>query len=235
MEGIVYPAQMQTQSYGHLQVNATSILGSRPITGATVRVSITGQPNSMVEEAVTNVIGQTNSIDLLAPNLEYSMEPSVEQPYSEYDIEVVAPGFETVEISGAEILPGETAIQEVNMIPLDDAVGESAELFVIPPHTLFGDYPPKIAEAEIKSTDETGEIVLSRVVVPEFVVVHDGPPSDSSAQNYYVKYKDYIKNVASSEIYATWSAFNKPTIKKHGKLEVVKRIDLANTAFVSVC
>lgn len=204
MEGIVYPAQMQTQSYGHLQVNATSILGSRPITGATVRVSITGQPNSMVEETITNVIGQTNSIDLLAPNLEYSMEPSVEQPYSEYDIEVVAPGFETVEISGAEILPGETAIQEVNMIPLDDAVGESAELFVIPPHTLFGDYPPKIAEAEIKSTDETGEIVLSRVVVPEFVVVHDGPPSDSSAQNYYVKYKDYIKNVASSEIYATW-------------------------------
>ena len=34
--------------------------------------------------------------------------------------------------------------------------------------------------------------------------MHDGPPSDSGAQNYYVKYKDYIKNVASSEIYATW-------------------------------
>ena len=39
---------------------------------------------------------------------------------------------------------------------------------------------------------------------PEFIIVHDGPPSDSSAKNYYVKYKDYIKNVASSEIYATW-------------------------------
>ena len=52
--------------------------------------------------------------------------------------------------------------------------------------------------------DETGEIVLSRVVIPEFIVVHDGVPSDPSAQNYYVRYKDYIKNVASCEIYATW-------------------------------
>lgn len=204
MKGMVYPAQMQTQSFGHLQVNATSILGARPVTGATVRVSVTGQPNSVVEETVTNVIGQTSQLDLLAPNIEYSMEPSAQQPYSEYDIEVIAPGFETVEITGAEILPNETAIQEVKMMPLDEAVGDSAELFVIPPHTLFGDYPPKIAEAEIKPVDETGEIVLSRVVIPEFIIVHDGPPSDRSAQNYYVKYKDYIKNVASSEIYATW-------------------------------
>ena len=35
-------------------------------------------------------------------------------------------------------------------------------------------------------------------------MVHDGSPRDSTATNYYVKYKDYIKNVASSEIYATW-------------------------------
>ncbi len=51
---------------------------------------------------------------------------------------------------------------------------------------------------------ESGEIVLSRVVIPEYVIVHDGPPSDSSANDYYVPYRDYIKNVASSEIYATW-------------------------------
>ena len=35
-------------------------------------------------------------------------------------------------------------------------------------------------------------------------MVHDGVPTDSSAPNYYVPYRDYIKNVASSEIYATW-------------------------------
>ena len=40
--------------------------------------------------------------------------------------------------------------------------------------------------------------------MPEYIVVHDGSPRDTTAQNYYVKYRDYIKNVASSEIYATW-------------------------------
>ena len=52
--------------------------------------------------------------------------------------------------------------------------------------------------------DTSGEIVLSRVVIPEYVVVHDGSPNDSTAKDYYVRYRDYIKNVASSEIYATW-------------------------------
>ena len=42
------------------------------------------------------------------------------------------------------------------------------------------------------------------MVIPEYVVVHDGPPGDASARDYYVRYRDYIKNVASSEIYATW-------------------------------
>ena len=28
--------------------------------------------------------------------------------------------------------------------------------------------------------------------------------SDNTAKNYYVLYKDYIKNVASCEIYSTW-------------------------------
>ena len=59
-------------------------------------------------------------------------------------------------------------------------------------------------KSQIKPMTESGEIVLSRVVIPEYVIVHDGPPSDSSANDYYVRYRDYIKNVASSEIYATW-------------------------------
>lgn len=81
---------------------------------------------------------------------------------------------------------------------------DSEELFVISPHTLYAEYPPKIPENMVKDVSESGEIVLSRVVIPEYVIVHDGVPSDSGAKNYYVKYKDYIKNVASSEIYATW-------------------------------
>ena len=43
------------------------------------------------------------------------------------------------------------------------------------------------------------------MVIPEYVIVHDGDPEDPTARNYWVRYKDYIKNVASSEIYPTWS------------------------------
>ena len=114
-----------------------------------------------------------------------------------------AEGFEPVSISGAEILADVTAIQNISMRP-QVTQEESGEVFVIPAHTLYGEYPAKIAEDEIKPVTESGEIVLSRVVIPEFVVVHDGSPRDSTAKNYYVRYRDYIKNVASSEIYATW-------------------------------
>ena len=42
------------------------------------------------------------------------------------------------------------------------------------------------------------------MVVPQTIVVHDGVPTDRTARDYYVPYRDYIKNVASSEIYSTW-------------------------------
>ncbi|MEH2957964.1 peptidoglycan-binding protein [Candidatus Merdisoma sp. JLR.KK006] len=201
-----YPIKaMQTENTdkGRLQINVTSALGATPISGATVAIYYTGEPEKELEEVTTNDSGQTAELELSAPPLEYSVEPSEQQPYSEYTIEVTAPGYEPVEVSGAEILPNVTALQSIQMRPRQE--GEDYERFVIPAHTLFGDYPPKIAEAEIKPVNETGEIVLSRVVVPEYVVVHDGVPTDSSAANYWVRYKDYIKNVASSEIYATWS------------------------------
>ncbi len=190
--------------YGKLNVNVISDNTNRPIEGATVRITTESAPDRIIEEARTDAQGQLNDIELETPPLEYSMDPSANKPYSEYTIYVSAPGFETTEISGAELFSGETAIQNIDLIPADTAEPDSAELFVIPDHTLWGDYPPKIAESEIKTVDETGEIVLSQVVIPEYVVVHDGPPSDSGAKNYYVRYRDYIKNVASSEIYSTW-------------------------------
>lgn len=200
----VYPAQMDTQSTGELEVDVLSAVNNRPIADATINISYEGDPSNVLEEATTNNSGRTENIPLPAPPLDLSLEPSAEQPYSEYTITVSAPGFEPVVINGAEILPTVKAIQNISLDPLPSSDERTAESFVIPPHTLFGDYPPKIIEDEVKPVDESGEIVLSRVVIPEFVVVHDGPPSDTSAKDYYVRYRDYIKNVASSEIYATW-------------------------------
>ncbi len=187
---------------GKLQILVNTRLQNRPVADARVSVSYTGDPEQIIEELRTDGSGRTQELELPAPPLEYSMEPGMNQPYSEYTLQISAPGFAPVEISGSELLPGQLSRQPVLLEPLSPQ--EQYEDIVIPAHTLYGNYPEKIPEDEIKPTNETGEIVLSRVVVPEYVVVHDGAPSDSTAKDYYVRYRDYIKNVASSEIYATW-------------------------------
>jgi len=205
MSKSIYAAQENgSQFTGTLQVNVTSSVGFLPVRGATVTISNTDTPEVIIDQLTTDESGQTQQVELSAPDLEYSMEPSEPRPYTDYNIEVTAPGFEPVHIVGSEILPNELSLQAVSMNPLEVSEGQPEEDINIPDHTLYGEYPPKIPEDEIKIDPETGEIILSRVVIPEYVVVHDGLPNDSSAPNYYIRYKDYIKNVASSEIYATW-------------------------------
>ena len=187
---------------GKLQINVTSNVNI-PIESATINLTYAGQPDNVIEVLRTNNSGQTESIDLAAPPVDLSLtRDNIIQPYSEYSIYVTAEGYEPVDISGIEILTDTASVQEVKLTPAT-ATGTGSDI-VIPAHTLYGVYPPKVAEDEIKPVDESGEIVLSRVVVPETIVVHDGSPSDNTAKNYYVPFRDYIKNVASSEIYATW-------------------------------
>lgn len=189
---------------GMLAISVISGIGLIPIKNAKIRITITGQPELSLGDFFTNESGQTDNIELPAPPVELSLEPGEIRPYAEYDLEVTAEGYEDVTVSGTEVLSNAIALQNIRMNPIADP-GEVKDLVLIPDHTLYGDYPPKIPEDEIKPMNETGEIVLSRVVIPEYVIVHDGVPSDSSAPNYYVRYKDYIKNVVSSEIYATWN------------------------------
>ena len=199
-----YHMQMQQENIdtGQYQVTVSERLNNRPIENARVRISYTGAPDSTIEEVATDSSGRTPVIELKTPPLEYSMEPVEQQPYSEYTIQIEAEGFEPKEIAGSQVLADTLSRQPTTMNVMES--GETFQRIVIPPHTLFYEYPPKIEEAEIKPINENGEIVLSKVVVPEYIVVHDGPVNDSAAGNYYVRYKDYIKNVASSEIYATW-------------------------------
>lgn len=191
---------------GYLQVDVVSDANSFPVQDADIVIARTEEPDEIIEETRTNSSGQTENLPLDAPPVELSLSPEeTERPYAEYTIRITAPGFEPFVVSGTEVLADVTAIQGIRLRPLSNAsAGEQTETVTIPDHTLYGDYLPKIAESEIKPVIETGEIVLSRVVVPQTVVVHDGVPTNTSAANYYVPYRDYIKNVASSEIYATW-------------------------------
>ena len=188
---------------GKFQINVITIIGNRPVTGAKVRIYVSGNPDNVLYELLTNQSGMTDELELETPDIAYSISPSEPQPYAEYTVDVTADGYEPAEVSSNELLPDTTAILTVRMTPIKE--NDKFTRIVIPPHTLFGNYPPKIAEPEIIDSAETGEIVLNRVVIPEYVIVHDGVPTDPTAQNYWVRYRDYIKNVASCEVYATWT------------------------------
>ena len=189
---------------GNLNVIVTGTDSYSPLSSATIEIANTGEPNRILESVNTDRNGQTGNIELSAPPREYSMEPTDNQPYSEYNVKISAPGYQEGLVSGVQIFSGENGLQSIVLQPSEQTPDYVYNPIVIGGHTLWEYYPPKIAEPEIKPLSESGEIVLSRVVVPETFVVHDGVPGDSTATDYYVPYIDYIKNVACCEIYSTW-------------------------------
>ena len=139
---------------GNLQLYVLSSIRSQPVEDASVQISYTGDPDSIIEEVKTDANGMIPEIQLPAPPLEYSMAPSEYQPYAEYTFRISKEGFEDLDISGAEILPNATAIQRAVLSPQSDP--RTFEDIVIPAHTLYGEYPEKIPEDEIKPMDKIG-------------------------------------------------------------------------------
>lgn len=186
---------------GFLEINVFELTKGRPADNATVRISLPG--SSIAEELHTNSSGKTVRISLPAPPLEYSMKANMPRPFSEYDVSVFLQGFDPVHIRNVQIYSGATAIQNVYMQP--SVMKRPPHDIYIEPPAIWGNFPPKIPEHEVKPLPPSSEfVVLPNPVIPEYIIVHNGVPSNASADNYWVNFTDYIKNVASSEIYATW-------------------------------
>ncbi len=141
--------------------------------------------------------GLSEPITLPAPERALSLIPdSPEAPYSTYTVETSAAGYYNTIIRGVQIFADTGARQPVDLLPLPrSGVARGPLVYQIPPHALRLNYTPAV--------DYSTARVLDRVVVPEMITVHLGSPN-SFAQNVTVPFIDYIKNVASSEIYPTW-------------------------------
>lgn len=199
---------------GFLTVSVIDSNTNQPIENATVNIySIPESEQRLTkvyENLKTDSSGQITGLTLDAPDVNYSLDPSSPiRPYSIYSVEVSKDGYETVLIDGTQILATVEARQTVPVNlktrSRNSYSRQNEQVFDIPDHTLYGNYPPKIPESSLKPLPPpTGFVVLDNPVVPEFIVVHDGMPEDTSAPNYWIPFKDYIKNVASSEIYSTW-------------------------------
>lgn len=179
-----------------------------PIDGAKITVKAAEGNESLGPiDLTTDSAGLTKEVDLTAPPLEYSLDITNDKmPYSLYDITVERDGFKTLTINGCQVLPTRVAYQICNLEPSLGRGDMRQEVISVQPNTLYGNFPPKIPEQEDKPLPPPSSgVVLPEPVVPEYITVHQGVPDDTTAQNYRVPFKDYIKNVASSEIYSTWT------------------------------
>ncbi|MEG0843199.1 MAG: spore cortex-lytic germination protein SleC [Romboutsia sp.] len=198
---------------GFLTVSVTDALTNRPIKDATINIYSDANPgtssSTVFQNLKSNNSGQISNLNLAAPDIMYSLQPSEVRPYSQYTVEAIIDGYETVVIDGTQILPTIEARQNVPMMPKSRSRGsysrQNEEVYDIDEHTLYGVYPPKIPESSLKTLPPpTGFVVLDNPVVPEFIVVHDGLPENTGSKDYWIPFKEYIKNIAASEIYSTW-------------------------------
>lgn len=212
-----YPASMSRQSLGQFQIDVREEAAFKPIENATVAIKKSGTDAQTIESLTTDDSGQTITIELETPAKELSLDvENEEKPYAEYTIEVTKEGYEPTVVEGSQLLADTKAVQAAQLKSVETATAQSLmrrrrryrqeNVVFIEPHTLYQEYPPKIPEDDVKELpgEKEGFITLTEVVVPEYVVVHDGDPFDAAAPNYFVPFQNYIINVASSEIYATW-------------------------------
>lgn len=182
---------------GTIRVEVTTEGQALPIAGALVIVEnvVTGGRY----RSYTDVDGRIEPIGVEAPSPEASLTPdSEERPYSLYHVVVYAQGYTPVVVENVQVFGGIESIVPVDMTAqLGRARGNEAEVIDIPPNALESPEP-----REPEGPSENARI-LNRVYIPETITVHLGKPS-SSARNVRVSFLDYIKNVASSEIYPTW-------------------------------
>lgn len=190
---------------GILRVQSYAARQSAPMAG--VNITITGEGFTL--SRLTDAEGTAADIEIEAPACSLSLEEGNTAicPYAVCDLVAEKPGFQTVRIEGVQIFSGQVTLAPLEMVPSNARIVEPAEPVVIPPHALFSGEGGSGPAPESMIYPR----VLSDVVVPKTITVHLARPN-VAAQNVTVSFRDYIANVASSEVYPTWAAQNKPNL-----------------------
>lgn len=184
---------------GILRIQTYRPRQSAPVEGVTVVITGSG----FTAHRITDAEGNAEDVAICAPACALSLDENntTTLPYAVCSLTARKPGYRTVRIQGIQIFAGQVTLARPEMIP-DTEEGKDIvdPPVIIPTHALFagngGSGPAP--------TDHcTGSRVLDRVIVPKNITVHLGRPA-ASARNVTVSFRDYIANVASSEVYPTW-------------------------------
>lgn len=185
---------------GYLMMQARTAHDAVPLRG--VQISVLDDEQNRIYELTTDENGDTRSVSLETVDKSYSQnENFAGTPYVTYNVLARAQGFNTLFVADIPIFDGELAVLPLALVPMqeDQRSSEQTRITVgAPAVTMTGE-----REQEGPGREAGDQYVLRQVVIPNPITVHMGTP-DSTASNIQVSFPDYVKNVASSEIYPTW-------------------------------
>lgn len=173
---------------------------------ANVNINITAVVNNVAVYS-TNVTTDENGvygpIELPCPPRALSLDENntTQQPYAAYNITATNADYDDHIVQGSQVFGGQETLEDMAMLPQEetngaDTVRSQPDVVMVPAQALF------VGGNSTGPAPVDGR-VLGQVIIPEKVVVHLGRPS-AVATNVTVSFRDYIKNVASSEVYPTW-------------------------------
>lgn len=185
---------------GYLTMQARTAHEALPLQG--VRVSVLDDEQNRIYELLTDENGETRRVALETMDKRYSQDENFTgTPFVPYNVYAQAEGFEPVFVSAIPIFDGESAHLPLVLVPMQgrNREQEQTEIMVgAPAVSMEGERQQEGPE----DSGETGQ-VLRQVAIPNPITVHLGTPN-AVASNVQVSFPDYVKNVASSEIYPTW-------------------------------
>ncbi len=182
---------------GYLIIQARAAHNALPLKW--VQIWIMDQQEKHTYYVKTDESGETERIALETLDKTLSLDPNFSgTPFTSYDVFALAEGFHSVHIIGIPILDGETAIQTIEFVPLQRSQRTPSVTEI-----SIGMPAASMTENRYQEGPAAESRVLRQVVIPNPITVHLGRP-DAAASNVQVSFSDYIKNVASSEIYPTW-------------------------------
>lgn len=185
---------------GYLTIQARTAHEAVPLSN--VQITVTDDQGGTVYKLTTDESGETQSVPLETLDKGFSQNPSFSgTPFISYNVLARLPGFNSLYISDIPIYENDTAILPLALVPMQ-------ELQRSPYQTDITIGKPAVSMSDAREQEGPDSLaspyVLRQVVIPNLVTVHLGRPGDSAARNVQVPFTDYVKNVASSEIYPTW-------------------------------
>ncbi|MDE6529852.1 MAG: LysM peptidoglycan-binding domain-containing protein [Lachnospiraceae bacterium] len=182
---------------GYLSIQARTANDAVPLDGVSVKV-LDDEGNTLYT-LTTDENGETQTVPLETIDKSFSQNPYYSgNPYNNYNVLAQAAGFNNLYVSNIPIFDGETAMLPLALIPMQELQRSPAQAEI-----NIGGPAISMPVRRNQEGSVSSPYVLRQVVIPNPITVHLGAPN-ASASNVQVSFPDYVKNVASSEIYPTW-------------------------------